>query len=274
MKTRPLSDALGLEIQDLDLKSALGANIAAELTQLLHRHGVLLFRGQDLDGEAQLRFARLFGEVISVSHDETPAMYRYVANCEVEGDKGILPDGPVDCHYDACFRARPYKILQLMALTVPSQGGETVFRSGWRAFEALPEALKAQIQSLHALNAYWLGATHRAENPIRSDSLQQVYPVVTLHPDTGRPVLYVNRLMTQHIVGMAERDSDRLLEALFDHLEQPEFAYAHQWSVGDLIMWDNRCVAHSRRGFPADETRILRRILLAGEAPQAVPAVA
>ena len=65
--------------------------------------------------------------------------------------------------------------------------------------------------------------------------------------------------MTRHVVGMGRAESDALLEELFDHAEKPGFVYAHRWTPGDLLIWDNRCVNHARTDFPAEERRLLRR---------------
>ena len=93
------------------------------------------------------------------------------------------------------------------------------------------------------------------------------HPVFRTHPVTGRKALYVNRLMSDHIVGMPIEESNEILNFLFDHAEKPEFVHAHQWKVGDLILWDNRCSLHARSDFDASERRKLRRITVLGEKP-------
>ena len=93
------------------------------------------------------------------------------------------------------------------------------------------------------------------------------HPVVRTHPETGRKSLYVNRLMTDYIVDMDERESDVLLESLFDHMEQEQFIYEHVWRPRDLVIWENRCLVHGRSGFDPGERRLLRRFALQGEKP-------
>jgi taurine dioxygenase len=85
------------------------------------------------------------------------------------------------------------------------------------------------------------------------------HPLVKVHPESGRKSLYLSRLMTRNIVGMDRAESDKLLAFLFDHAERPEFVYAHRWTPGDLVIWDNRCTNHARADFPAEEVRLLRR---------------
>jgi taurine dioxygenase len=91
--------------------------------------------------------------------------------------------------------------------------------------------------------------------------------VARTHPATGRKALYVNRLMTDHIVGLPRQESDEILTLLFDHSEKPEFVYTHKWTPGDLILWDNRCTTHARTDFDASERRKLRRVTVLGEKP-------
>ena len=93
------------------------------------------------------------------------------------------------------------------------------------------------------------------------------HPIFRTHPATGRKALYVNRLMTESIVGLPRAESDALLLELFAHQERPEFQYEHRWQVGDLVMWDNRSALHARRDFPATHLRKLRRVAVKGERP-------
>jgi taurine dioxygenase len=93
------------------------------------------------------------------------------------------------------------------------------------------------------------------------------HPIVRTHPDTGRKALFVNRLMTDHILDVPRAESDRLLESLFDHQEQRRFVYEHVWRPGDLILWDNRCSLHARTDFDPHERRLLRRVAILGEKP-------
>jgi taurine dioxygenase len=93
------------------------------------------------------------------------------------------------------------------------------------------------------------------------------HPVVRTHPATGRKALYVNRLMTGYIEGLERSESDALLERMFDHQERPEFVYAHHWTPGDVVIWDNRCCLHARTDFDSSERRLLRRVTILGEKP-------
>ena len=95
---------------------------------------------------------------------------------------------------------------------------------------------------------------------INPDAPQWVHPVVRTHPDTGRKAIYVNRLMTLWIEGIERAESDEILDYLFAHIEKPQFVYEHVWSVGELMMWDNRCSAHARTWFSPEKRRMMRRV--------------
>jgi taurine dioxygenase len=133
----------------------------------------------------------------------------------------------------------------------------------YAAYEALSPAMQARLEGLQALNAYVLGDT--TDRRLTPDSKTYVHPVVRVHPATGRKALYINRLMTQYIVGMPAAESDALLGELFDHQEQRQFIYEHVWRVGDVILWDNRSALHARTDFDPGERRLLRRITVLRE---------
>lgn len=267
MRATPLPGVLGVEISDIDLREPMSEECVDRIEQLWRDHGILVFRGQELTAAEQEAFVARFGDQFPFpvpDQDGETRNYHYVANCEVEGAQGALSTGIVDLHYDACFRERPYRATVLYALETPRSRGETVFACGRRAYDALSDGMKRRVAGLRAMNAYWNNVATRAENLFYDDSMKQVFPVVVRHPVHGDPVLYVNRLMTQFVIDMAVEESDALLARLFDHIERPEFGYAHQWRVGDLVMWDNFGIVHGRRAFDPAERRVLRRLVVQG----------
>jgi taurine dioxygenase len=196
----------------------------------------------------------------------------YVTNEKKDGQYvGALPDGEMYFHSDMCYLERPVKATMLYAMNIPSRGGNTLFANMYAAYDALPMETRERIAGLKAVNTYEQGTgdtttmRSRSERTASASARSYAQPMVCTHPATGRKALYVNRLMTEYIVGMPREESDRLLEALFDHQEQARFIYEHRWTRGDLLMWDNRCVLHARRDFNANELRKLRRVTVKGE---------
>jgi taurine dioxygenase len=138
----------------------------------------------------------------------------------------------------------------------------------YKAYDALPAALKERVEGKTAINAYHYESPTREINAAQLDFSANPHfaqPIVRTHPETRRKALYVNRLMTWTIEGMDEAEGRALLERLFDHIEQDRFIYAHKWRIGDLVLWDNRCTLHARTDFSDKERRLLRRHVVEGD---------
>jgi taurine dioxygenase len=233
---------------------------------------VILFRGQGLTEERQVRFAEKFGPPARIHTSQFvrghPAVM-LISNIREDGKPiGALPDGEMQFHSDQCHQERPAMASMLYAIEVPGVGGDTLFANGYLAYETLPDEVKRRIAGRRALNAYdYDNAATRRGSRLAEGVPSCMHPVVRTHPATGRKALYVNRLMTVRIEGLPERESDELLDYLFDHQERPEFVYEHVWRPGDLLMWDNRCTLHARTDFSPDERRLMRRVTILGEKP-------
>ena len=269
-----LSPVLGAEVTGTNIAAGVSDEQFAEVEQAFAEHQILLFRNQEFEAKAHERFAKKFGpleEVRTAPEDGARTKYvMYVANRPVDGKEGILPDGEMHFHTDQCYYQVPARITTLHALEIPKVGGNTLFLSAREAYDALTPDMKSRLAGLEAEHVYDYGGspTLRPDSP-NADAPRFVHPVVIQHPGTGRPSLYVNRLMTSRILGMAESESAQLLEVLFEHMEQPQFIYEHKWQPGDLVMWDNLCTMHARRDFDPNERRILRRVTVRGQQPEA-----
>jgi taurine dioxygenase len=275
LNIRPLSSSLGAEVLSVNLAEDLNAESFEAIHQAWLRYQVIVVRDQRITKEDQLRFAAHFGELEEVrtkKDDPQKKQYvLYVANREVDGSKGALPDGEMFFHSDQCYYEVPCRATLLHALELPSKGGNTLFSNMYHAYDGLPDMIKHQIATLRAVNLYDYAADPTRRNPHFNESAPHfAHPVVIRHPDTGRPALYVNRQMTHHIEGMARDASESLLQILFDAAESPLSVYEHVWRLHDLLIWDNRAVLHARRDFDAREARILRRITIKGTRPEAV----
>jgi taurine dioxygenase len=270
----PLSPAIGVEVLGVDLGQPLDDSRFAAIRRAWEENCVLLFRGQSLDDDAQLRFAARFGTPTLVNR---AGAILYISNIRENGELiGALPDGEMHFHSDQCYVEQPAMATMLYAMEIPSSGGNTLFANGFRAYDALPAALKAKLEGRRALNAFDHNGSYGGSNTKRSVNLapgakQYAHPVFRTHPATGRKALYVNRLMTQSILGLSEHESGDILEFLFDHQERREFVYEHVWRPGDLILWDNRSCLHARTDFSAAERRKLRRVTVQGEVPFEAP---
>ncbi|MCW5770304.1 MAG: TauD/TfdA family dioxygenase [Rhodospirillaceae bacterium] len=276
----PLGAALGAEIRGLDLRQEIDAETAAALRAAWHRFHVLVFRGQTIDIEQQRRFVRHFGEIQpprSRPGERANPDIMYVANVKVDGEMGDLPEGDMQFHADQCYYETVAGGAVLYAIEVPKHGGNTLFGSTAHAYATLPAALRARIDGREVEFAYdYRQNAYRRPTESLANAPRAVHPAVIAHPATGEPHLFVNRLMAERIVGMARAESDALLAALFDHMEQPEMIYEHVWAPGDVVVWDNIATIHARTDFDPAEPRLLRRLAIKGArpAPYRAPAAA
>lgn len=268
----PLSEALGAEIGGVDLSKPLDSDTVAAIRKAWLENVIILFRGQTLSDDDQERFCRYFGELevvrSAVAQDNAHPSILLITNIRDTGKATALEDGEMMFHYDQCYYEHPAMGSTLYAMEVPKEGGDTIFANCYRAYETLPADVKKRLDGLKALNYY----DYKRDPTLRPtrlnpDAPQWVHPVVRTHPETGRKALFVNRLMTIRIEGISADESDSLLAMLFDHIEKPEFRYAHRWRVNDLMMWDNRCSVHARTYFSPQDRRMMRRVTLRDPTP-------
>jgi taurine dioxygenase len=201
-------------------------------------------------------------------------------------------------HTDQSYRRPPPDISLFYAATpVARERGQTLFASGTLAYDALPPALKARVATLEGLHAQpGTGRSRRAalagEQPraFARHERSQRQPVVRVHPVTGRRALY----LCEHgqmdwfdgpFIGMEpgpHGEGAKLLDELMSHMTQRRFVYVHEWSEGDMLIWDNRCLVHAATWYEATEPRMMWRTTVhgnpgaayAGETKSWIPAAA
>jgi taurine dioxygenase len=273
LAVRPLSPVLGVEITGVDLREEPDAATRAAILEAWARHHMLVLPDQMLGDGDQIRFCEIFAPVQPerlsphLVDRKKPGVH-YVANTRPDA---ILPDGEIIWHSDQPFYELPSQATTLYAIEVPSSGGETSFANCHLAYDALPPEIKRRLEGLRALNAYYYESPNRLRKTTavrEPEAPRAVQPVIRTHPLTGRKSIYVNRLMTDYILDIDPAESNEILNELFDLIEQPRFQYQHRWRVGDLVIWDNRCLLHMRNSYDhINERRTLRRITIAGDRP-------
>lgn len=276
----PLSSACGAEITGVDLTEELSDETVAAIRKAWNEHIVLVFRGQTLTEEQQLRFASRFGtlgkrkaalfaeEIRGRSEGilQTNANVLLVSNIEVNGEPiGAFGEGDMWFHIDSGYVEKPYNYTFLHALALPSTGGNTLFSNMYKAYEAIPEDLKDKLRGRKALHIHEYKRTEKVEiGEDLSHAAHWFHPVFATHSETGRKSLFVDRLMTARIEGFSKEENEVLLDQLYEIGERPEFVYEHKWRSKDFVMWDNRCSIHARTWFPPEERRLLRRCAIEG----------
>ncbi|MCC2098302.1 MAG: TauD/TfdA family dioxygenase, partial [Hyphomicrobiales bacterium] len=267
----------GVQIDGIDLSQPLDTATAGEIYKLFADHCVILFRDQTLTQEQLVSATANFGTVAeyarpadlrSDTQKQTPPQIMLITNIRKDGKPiGALPDGEMWFHHDMIHASLPHKATMLYSVQIPDHGGNTCFSNLFAAYDALPERLRDRLEGRMAVNAFNYGSRFKGDPEGLARRAESIHPAVVVHPDNGRKALYVDRLMTQSIVGMDEQESDALLEEVFDFIEREEFLYDHEWRKGDVLMWDNRSSIHARRDFPADQVRLMWRTTLEAEQP-------
>jgi alpha-ketoglutarate-dependent 2,4-dichlorophenoxyacetate dioxygenase len=238
------------------------------------RYAVLVFPGQAIDDDQQIDFSARFGPLEGaakrlLTDSKARGLRHEIADVSnLDENDGILSAndrrrlyslGNQLWHTDASFRRVPARYSLLSARTIPPEGGETEFADLRAAYDALPEAKKARLDGLVAEHSIWhsrgLVATFEADEAERAALPPVPQMVVRLHPGSKRRTLYL-AAHAFRIRGMSDDAGKVLLDELTAHATQPRFVYAHRWTVGDLVMWDNRCTMH--RGRPYDDARYRR----------------
>lgn len=276
----PLSAALGASVSGIDFTGPVDDDTARRIRAALLEHHLLCLRSVPLTPAAFLAVGKLFGEPqvqLLRKHrvDEAPGVSVFDSTWKAPEDKpaDLRLDRRSGWHTDDSYFAEPAWITLLQALEIPSSGGETRFCNAQAAWEDLPAATRARIDGLSAVHAY---DTFRA--PARAvarsaaeaaDTPDVVHPLVRTHEETGAKAIYFNSNRTDRIEGLPRDESDALLDELHEHMTQPRYRYDHRWTVGDILMWDNRSVIHSVNvDFPVGEPRVHQRILLKGTKPR------
>jgi taurine dioxygenase len=279
MKIHPTGKALGATIEGIDLAQALSDPAFKQILRALGEYGVLCFPKQRLATQQFVRFGRTFGELeINVAnqfHEPGFPEVMVLSNMTAGGKPLGLADAGQGWHTDMSYSKEIALANVLYAVRVPMRDGrplgDTQFRNMHAAYEDLPAEVKQRLKertATHDFAKFWdmmrarpgsqrtpLTREQRAKKPPVSQ------PIFRTHPITGRTVLYCNPGYATRIDGMADGESAELLQFLFAHQEQDKYFYAHQWTEGDVLMWDNIGTVHNALAdYGADEPRYMRRL--------------
>ena len=270
----PMTPHIGAEIRGLDLRQKPDEETVKAIYQAWLDHIVIVFPGQTLSQEDLVRVTGYFGKqgmprrppkLFPKGYSKILPGIMLISNIRENGEPiRALPDGEMMFHHDMIHSEMPDKATLLYSMEIPSTGGNTLFASGYAAYDTLDPAIRSRLEGRNAIHHYNYGSTQKGDAKGTEAFGECVHPVFRTNEDTGRKAVYVNRLMTIGIVDMPQEESQPLLNALFDHAEKHEFVYEHEWRVGDLLLWDNRCSSHARTDFPSSERRLMLRTTVTG----------
>ncbi len=261
-----LNDLVGSEVRT-DVETLLTPETAQRVRELLQQRGVLVFRALNLSEEQQLALSRLLGTlreegqqgIVKITLDKT-------VNTRADYLKGSF-----FWHIDGTHDNVPPFASLLTAINLSQSGGQTEFANSYAAYEELPAAMKQRIDGLKAVHSVEVSTRKAGVEPTEETIAywrkfpDRAHNLVWTHR-TGRKSLVIGS-HASHIEGMDKDEGQALLQELLEWTTQPRFVYRHEWTPGDLLIWDNTGVLHRVEPYPLDSGRMMRRTTLVGEEP-------
>src|SRR3984893_13574669 len=278
IEVSPLHPTLRAEVRRVDLSRPVPPEAFAEIEAAFNRHGILVFPEQPVTDEQQLAFSRRFGP-LEVNPNYAGATMRLrpdvadISNLDPEGRvlarndrRNLFNLGNQLWQTDSSFKRVPAKCSLLSARELPSPspmgGGETEFADLRAAWDALPEARKRELDGLVVEHSIFRSRSQIGFADFNDEIFKELPPVrqalVRHHRYSGRTSLYLAS-HASHVIGRPVEEGRALLEELIAFATQPQFVYRHCWTVGDLVIWDNRCTMHRGRPYDATQRRVLPR---------------
>ncbi|NNF78726.1 MAG: taurine dioxygenase [Rhizobiales bacterium] len=284
IKVTPSTTNIGAEVEGIDLKEPLSDAAASAVREHLAHHSVLFFRAQHLNLDQQKQLTAIFGPLLRLPYvspyEGEPEVIRVYKGAEERG--GVFGG---DWHTDFSFLERPPAGSVLSAVTVPPQGGDTLWVSQSAAWAALPSPLQDLLinrDAVHVGKPYGVkwsppietqtgaGMTMSRGDPGADED--QLHPAVLKHPVTGRSMLFLNPTYTVRLDGMTEEESRPILDAIQRHSIRPEFTCRFRWSPGTVAIWDNLATQHYAVNDYQGHEREMFRTTFGGATPRELAA--
>lgn len=263
IETKALAPNLGVEVTGVD--TIVDDVVVSRCAEALKWRGVLLVRGVHLDDEAQLALSRKLGEVVKLSAGE-------IFKVSLDPTKNRMAEylkGTFHWHLDGTTDGTPVKITTLTARHVAMVGGGTEFANTYAAYENLPEPDRKRYADLRVVHS--LEASQRVIHPDPTATQLAAWRTTPTHETPlvwrrrdGRRSLVIGST-ADYIVGLAAAESRAILDELEAWATQSRFCYAHEWQVGDLVMWDNTGMLHRALPYDPSSERMLHRTTIVGD---------
>ena len=267
LKFENISENIGARI--LNTKAELlSGDFAVDLQELLERRGVLVLPQINFNDEEQIAFTHLLGNFMPDLGGQQ------VYNISLDKDKNVNRDylkGSLFWHIDGTMNSEPIGAAVLSSKVLPTWGGNTEFCNTYAAYEALPEETKQQIEGLRVVHSMWNTLMYHTPEPTRQELADYMtkgeveLPLVWTHKSGRKSLLLGNT--AARVVGMEPMESALLLHGLREHATSKPFHYAHEWSQGDTVIWDNTGTMHRAMPYDPDCGRLLVRTKTAGIEP-------
>jgi taurine dioxygenase len=270
----PLTPTIGAVIEGVDLGQPLSDDLIGEIRRALLAHQVIFFQDQHITPVQHRDFAARFGPLhthpLYPGVPEAPELF-------ILDNHGGNPTDNDAWHTDITFIETPPMASILYARLLPANGGDTVWSSMKAAYQALSPPLRDFLAGLDAVHDFARGFPARgrvagaagAEKHAQAleDHPPVLHPVVRTHPETGDDGLFVNYGFTERIKGLRRKESDAILNMLFQHIQQPEFLVRWRWTPNAIAFWDNRVTQHYAVNDYLPHRRVMNRATVLGDRP-------
>ncbi len=269
------------QLHPLFFGEIVGADLTAEPTdelrevvqQAMDRHAVCVVRQGPISDAEQIRFARLFGPLelppgygVRPAGRIAPELF-FAGNLDLEGN--ILPPTPANLsvakgaerfHADSSFNPLPSKWSMLRGVECPPSeaGGDTLFVDLRAAYDDLDEATKARVDGMIGIHDFWRGRAYAGLDV--TDEMRARMPMPPVHHPLVRTMPYGRKALfvgghCVGVVGLSEAQGHEFVEMLYEHVTQPRYVHRHKWTVGDIVIWENRCALHAATPLETDRYR-------------------
>lgn len=274
MQVKPLTPTIGAVIEGVDLGQGVSADLAETLRQALLKHQVIFFEDQHMTPVQHRDFAARFGALHT--HPLYPGVPEAPELFILDNHAGNPTDNDA-WHTDVTFIETPPMGSILYAKSLPPSGGDTIWANMKAAYDALSPTFREFLSSLDAVHDFARGFPQQgivanasgAEKHAKAlaEHPPVLHPVVRTHPETGEDGLFVNFGFTARIKGLRRKESDAILNMLFEHVTRPEFQVRWRWSDNAVAFWDNRVTQHYAVNDYLPARRVMNRATILGERP-------
>ncbi len=273
MKINPIKENFGAVLSNINL-SELSDDQANEIKSLLYQFKIICIKDQAINEKQYIEFSKKIGDPVkfvdpNYYHPDYPEIF-VTSNVKKDGKKIGMDRVGYYWHTDSSFMPTPLPITMLYAQLVPQEGGKTFFIDMHDAYEKMPRHLIKEIENKQASHeGKWRyiiteeDASLSIQEVLDRDEMltpSSVHPTIITHPFTKKEILYINEGFTRRVLGMEYDKSKLLLDEMFEFIKNNSSQYAHKWSKGDVILWDNRSVIHKAEPALKWQPRMLFRI--------------
>lgn len=270
LTTRKLTEYVGAEVLDVDVDRLLEDDeLPAQCMEALEEHGVLLFRELIFDDDVQVAFCRKLGPLVQIPGYANPEAME-ISFDPANPNAKYFPSNDY-WHFDGSMDDIPAKAAALTAHVIADEGGETAFASTYAAYDALTDEEKERFEDLRVVHTFesiqrksYLHPTPEQEADWASWPPRE-HPLVWQHRSGRRSLVF--GASASYIVGMDPEESRELLADLEQRSTAEDRVLRHDWSVGDMVIWDNLGLVHRACPFDRTKPRVMHRSTLAGDEP-------